>query len=99
MTDLRKLAEGERCLVRSPLCNNDPATTVLAHYRLVGISGIGMKSPDLLGAWACSACHDLVDGRLRFPPLTREQCHLLHLEGVVRTQAELIHRGIVRWDV
>jgi len=83
-------------MVRSPVCNFNPETTVLAHYRLVGISGIGMKSPDLVGAWACSACHDLVDGRTR-TELDKNDLRLMHLHGVVRTQAELVRRGIVRW--
>jgi len=43
-------------MVRIPeVCNHNSETTVLAHYRLAGVSGIGMKSPDILGAWACSA--------------------------------------------
>ena len=60
--NLRKLARGRECQVRLPgVCNGNPETTVLAHYRLAGISGIGMKSPDLIGAWACSDCHYTVD--------------------------------------
>lgn len=94
MTNLRNAAQGEPCMVRSLVCNFDPQTTVLAHYRLIGVSGIGTKSPDLIGAWACSACHDLVDGRAK-TELSKNDLRLMHLHGVIRTQAELIRRGIV----
>lgn len=79
-------------MVRAPFCNFNPETTVLAHYRMAGVSGMGMKSPDLCGAWACSACHDYVDGRTHknIDPIVRR---LDHLEGVIRTLAELQHMG------
>lgn len=95
--NLRDAARGESCDVRVPeTCNNDPETTVLAHYRVIGISGAGMKSPDLIGAHACSACHDAIDGRSR-TLFTRAELRLMHLEGVARTQAKLIERGVVKW--
>ena len=71
------------------VCNFDPATTVLAHYRLVGISGMGMKSPDQIAAWACSACHAYVDSH-RDDATARA-----FLEGVLRTQARLIKEGVL----
>lgn len=73
----------------SGICNHDPATTVLAHVRLIGISGMGLKSPDLLGAWSCSACHEYVDSKGGDPYLRR----LMLLEGMARTQAELLKQG------
>lgn len=95
MTDLRKLARGRECAVRIPgVCNGDPETTVLAHFRLAGISGMGMKSPDLIAAFACSACHDAIDRRAH-TDVDRDYVRLAHLEGVVRTQAELLKLGIV----
>lgn len=49
MKDLRKLAKGRECMIRIPdVCCGDPATTVLCHFRMAGISGAGLKSPDLL---------------------------------------------------
>ena len=53
MTDLRALARGKDCQVRTPLCNFNPETTVLAHLRLIGISAMGKKAPDILGAHCC----------------------------------------------
>lgn len=65
--NLRKLAQGQECTVRLPrVCNFDSTTTVLAHYRMVG-DGMGRKPPDERGAFACSACHNLVDGRTKMP--------------------------------
>jgi hypothetical protein len=87
--DLRKIARGKPCMIRLPGCNHDRATTVLAHYRLSGYSGIGTKPDDFaFGAWSCSNCHDLVDGRVRSDH-DREVLRLAHAEGCLRTQAEL----------
>ena len=42
MTDLRKYARGKPCQVRIPhYCNGGAETTVLAHIRLAGITGLG----------------------------------------------------------
>jgi hypothetical protein len=87
---LTKLARGKECQVRLPgVCNFDSATTVLAHYRMIGVSGMGMKAPSLIGAWACSDCHDAVDRR-RYMDLEFDFVRLAHAEGVMRTQVKLI---------
>lgn len=89
MTDFRKEARGRDCQVRlEGVCNFNPETTVLAHYRLAGTCGMGIKPPDLLGAWACSSCHDEIDRRTR--TVDAETAALAHLEGVLRTLVELI---------
>src|SRR6185295_6980599 len=94
MVDLTKLAKGQECLIRVPsYCNGNPETSVWAHVRLIGISGMSIKSPDLFGAIACSSCHDLVDGRTH-TTLSYAQRRLLLLEGTLRTQAWLIEQGI-----
>lgn len=95
--NLRKVAQGRDCLIRVPgYCNGNPETTVLAHARLIGISGMSLKVPDALGAHGCSDCHDVVDGR-RKTEFTPEQRRLMLLEGVLRTQAVLIELGLLRW--
>jgi hypothetical protein len=89
MINYRKLAKGKPCMVRLPdVCNHNPDTVVLAHIRLLGISGMGMKSPDLIGAWACSSCHDAIDRRSHMD-LDRDYVRLAHFEGMARTIAEL----------
>ena len=95
--NLRKLARGQPCFIRVPgVCNGNPETTVLCHVRLIGISGIGMKVPDALAAFGCSDCHAVVDGQRR-SALTADERWVLLLEGMLRTQAWLIDRGILRW--
>ena len=98
MTDLRKLAKDKPCLVRIPgVCNHNPETTVLAHYSLAGISGRGLKSPDLLGSWCCSDCHDVIDTRnIDVQGFTKNELRLMHAEGVFRTQYELIKLGVIK---
>jgi hypothetical protein len=93
--NLRDQARDRGCMVRlEGICNHNSETTVLAHIRMVGISGMGLKADDLLGAWACSACHDAVDRRShtdRDPFNVR----LAHLEGMVRTIAQLRKEGLI----
>lgn len=95
MTDLRKLARDKPCQVRLPGCDGGGETTVLAHYSLGGISGRGLKSPDLIGAWCCAPCHRLVDGQAHVANLTRDDVRLALAEGCFRTQYELIKAGLL----
>lgn len=82
-------------MVRLPgVCNHNPETTVLAHVRLAGVSGMGMKADDLLGAWACSSCHDAIDRRGHLD-LDRDYVRLVHLEGMVRTIAILRKEDLI----
>jgi hypothetical protein len=92
---LRKEARGRDCMVRLVgICNHNPETTVLAHVRMAGISGMGLKADDLLGAWACSSCHDAIDRR-QHTDLDRDFVRLAHLEGVMRTITVLRREGKV----
>ncbi len=91
--NLRKEAKGRDCQVRLVgVCNHNPETVVLAHIRVAGITGGGMKAPDKLGAWACSSCHDAIDMRTK-TAYSRDELLLAHLEGMARTQAVLIQEG------
>lgn len=81
-------------MVRLPGCLGASETVVLAHYRLAGLSGMGMKPSDLLGAWACAACHDAVDGR-KPSEMPRDLLRLYHAEGVLRTIEALEREGTV----
>lgn len=92
MSKLTKLAMGKPCMIRLPaICNFNPETTVLCHYRLPGTCGTGIKPPDLLGAWGCSACHDEVDGRThKLGSGAVSLVRYLFAEGVMRTQYALI---------
>ena len=93
--NLRKEAKGRGCMVRIPGdCHHNSETVVLAHVRLTGVSGMGMKAPDILGAWACSSCHDAVDRR-NHTDLERDYVRLMHLEGMARTIAQLEKEGLL----
>ena len=93
---IRDAARGQECTVRLPgVCNFDPETTVLAHIPAqAGISGVGIKPVDLSGAFMCSACHDVIDGRGQsvLPRATILECCLA---GVVRTHQILVRDQIV----
>ena len=85
-TPERQAAKGQPCLIRLPGCLHDATTTVLCHYPLPGVSGMGLKSPDILGAFGCANCHAVVDGRMARPAgYTRNDVRLAHAEGVMRT--------------
>lgn len=90
---LRDSARGQPCLVRIPgVCNHNPATTVLAH---INGGGMGTKTSDLFGAFCCSSCHDLIDGRVKHRVFDREEIDLMHRQGVQRTQQHWLDIGMV----
>lgn len=91
MTNLRNHARGRGCQIRLECCNANSETTVLAHFRLIGISGIGIKPPDIIGAWACSACHAYVDTH------KDAATQLAFAHGVMRTINQLIKEEVVKW--
>lgn len=87
---LRDSARGQDCTLRTPfVCNHNPETTVLAHLP-VGMKGTGMKSPDLFAVFACSACHDALDGRSRHLIADR---HLLR--AMAETQMKWVQMGLI----
>ena len=88
MHDLRRIARDKPCMVRYPgICNGDTATTVLGHYRLSGVSGMGVKAPDVCGAWLCSACHQWADTH------HDAESKVIFLEGCIRTLDALWQMG------
>ena len=94
MSKLRQSARGRECQIRIPgVCNGNPETTVLAH--LPG-GGMGRKRADIHGAYACSSCHDAVDGRLERRSLTAEYLSRCHLDGVIRTQEIMLGEGLIK---
>jgi len=55
---------------------------------------MGRKNPDWQAAYACSACHEWLDGGYNRES-TKFFRDLLHLEAVIRTQAVLIDKGLI----
>jgi hypothetical protein len=88
---LTKSARGKACTIRLPgICNGDPETTVACHYRLMDISGIGLKSPSIMIAYGCSACHSYVD------KYKADYIQLCLAHGVFRTQIQLLEQGLIK---
>lgn len=93
MSKIRKSARGQDCQVRIPgVCNFDPATVILAHK---GGAGMGVKSNDIHSSYCCSACHDVIDGRVK-SPYELNEIRVMFYDGMVRTQLLLIEQGLIK---
>lgn len=94
MSKIRESARGEDCQIRLPgVCNHDPATVVWAHASgSAAGKGMGMKAPDILGAYACYACHMAVDGQTK---VSRHEVRLAFWEGHARSVIKLIEKGLI----
>lgn len=87
---LRDSARGQDCTLRIPgVCNGNPETTVLAHIAC-GQKGMGLKSPDNMAVFACSFCHDLLDGRRQGELDQRDV-----IRALAETQAIWISQGLM----
>lgn len=95
MSKVTQSARNEQCTVRLPrVCNHNPETVVFAHIPGVRFGhGVGVKTN--FGAYACSACHDVLDGRVKVKHLLKEEVKLAHLEGVIETLIKLQEKGLV----
>jgi hypothetical protein len=96
MSKITNSAKNETCSIRViGYCNGDTATTVFAHINGIRYGhGVGQKVDDLLGAYACSSCHDAVDGRIRTNH-SKNDLKLWHLEGMAETLLKLKAKGIL----
>lgn len=104
-------ARGKPCKIRIARecgyqCSHDE-TVVLCHITLPGLKAMGKKLvPDLCGAWGCSVCHELVDGRRKPTPdaplyyhwpkeFTKPWLENMHLQGMARTLDQLVADGVL----
>ena len=95
MTKIRKSAKGEYCQVRIPdCCQGGTETTVLAHIRIAGISGMGLKPPDFIATYACFNCHEIIDRRIK-SKFSNNEIDLFSFHGMARTQIKLIEKGLL----
>jgi len=93
---LRNAARGQHCTVGIVGdCNRDPATTVMSHLP-DSSHGLGLKADDIIACWACSACHDQIDGRA--PPVLefadRREWYLRM--ALQRTLKALVEQGVIQ---
>lgn len=91
---LRDSARGEVCTVQIyGICNYDPETTVLAHLPDES-KGMGTKSDDISGCYACASCHDALDGR-RKEPIAQQELEWYMRRAQTRTLRRLFEKGIL----
>ena len=98
MSRITDSANGERCTIQLPnVCNGDSRTTVWCHSnRLRHGKGHGKKTPDIFGAYGCSACHDVIDGRTPRPRgMTLTECQEYFDIGRDRSLLILLRKGLV----
>jgi len=91
MSKIRKSAKGEDCSLRLVPCSSNE-TTVLAHIGRV--RGVGIKCNDIHAVYACSNCHDVIDGRVNHN-FTREELAYEVLRALEETQLKLIDKGLI----
>ena len=91
---IRQSARGQQCTVGVPhICNGNPETVVLAH---LNGAGMGAKHSDIHGAFACSDCHEFLDGGYVRYDVTRDERDLLHYQAIIKTQQILIEQGFIQ---
>ena len=96
---ITRSARGEECTVRIPFgCNRDNATVVFCDSNSSAAGkGVGLKCSPWIGAYACSACHDIVDHRAPAPNhFTRDDIKLMFAEAIFRTQRKLEEKGLLK---
>lgn len=99
---ITRAAQGENCTVNAPCCNYNPETVVFAHLneQFAG-KGRGQKADDCAGVFACSNCHDWLDGRLdgrlHTPQYTaKDDKDWYWLRAYYRTIRRLFDLGVIK---
>ncbi len=94
---LTKSARGQECSLHiHPYCNGNNETTVLAHINSER-KGWGIKSPDHFAVFACSECHDVIDGR-RKTDIDDAEIQRCILRGLYGTWLVWIDMEIIKVD-
>tara|TARA_Y100001973_G_scaffold106441_1_gene184399 strand:+ start:2632 stop:3006 length:375 start_codon:yes stop_codon:yes gene_type:complete len=92
---IRNAARGQACTLQIVgVCNGDWSTTVLAHLQDES-HGIARKADDLSACFACDACHSVIDGRMKWPPMEREHKDWYLRRAQMRTWRELFELGVI----
>lgn len=88
---IRKSARSECCSLRLGQCSSDE-TVVLAH---IGHNrGMGIKCADYMAVYACSNCHDVIDGRVK-SDYSRDELNTEKLRALEETLGKLVNKGLV----
>jgi len=89
-TKITKSAKGEDCTLLLGNCSSNE-TVVLCH---IGKNrGMGIKCGDHFAVYACSSCHDIIDGRAK--PVYVLSIDDAKLTALERTQQKLIEKGLL----
>ncbi|RUR26823.1 DUF1364 domain-containing protein [Vreelandella andesensis] len=94
---VRQAAKGEHCTLQIVgACSGGTETTVLAHLPDES-HGMSRKADDLSAAFCCSACHDVLDGRRRWPESEdRADVKQFYMRRAqTRTLRRLVELGVV----
>jgi len=90
-TKITKSARGEDCTLMLDNCSGSE-TVVLCH---IGKNrGMGIKCGDHFAVYACSSCHDVIDGRAK-SRFTHDELSDIKLIALERTQQKLIDKGLL----
>lgn len=97
MSKITKFARDKHCTARIPgVCNHNPETSVWAHIESIRWgAGRGIKVPDVCGLIACSACHDVIDGRTP-SDYHRVEISVFAYEGHMESLMMLVEEGIIK---
>lgn len=92
---LRDSARGQQCTLNIVgVCNYDPETTILAHLP-DETKGMGKKADDLSSCYACGACHDVIDGRRKWPNDEQDHAEWYYRRAQTRTWRILFEHGVL----
>jgi hypothetical protein len=94
---LRDSARGQVCTLNiARICNGNPETTILAHIP-DGNGGMALKGHDISACFACSSCHDAIDGRHPYfqQGNNRDHYHWYLMRGLNRTLVAWIESGLI----
>ena len=89
---LHNSAKGQDYTLRLPgICNFNSETVILAHVPC-GMSGMGMKGPDIIAAYLCSDCHDVLDQRKSLVEVDGWDV----IRAVAETQCRMVQAGLIK---
>ena len=87
-------AKGEDCTLRIyGVCNFNSTTTIPAH---MNGGGMGYKHHDIHMCYACSDCHDWLDGRVDYHSTEDWMKKAEFGRAMVETQSKLIQKGLIK---
>ena len=93
---LRQSARNQECTINGPTCNRNRETTVLAHspFKHLHGGGTGTKPNDIFACFACSSCHDALDGRSS--GISKEDRLFYFVKGMSKTWELWVKMGLIK---